>query len=82
MRVFVICSFDTSFFPSTVRLWNELNLSMRDSKRLSDFKAKLCNYNDKVDDVLGISKIKFNVVLTRIRHNCSDLNDDLCRVNI
>lgn len=77
-----LCSFDTSFFPSTMRLWNELDLLTRNAETLSDFKAKLCNHNVKVNDVLGIGERKFNIILTRLRHNCSDLNADLYRVNI
>ena len=53
----------------------QLNLSILDSEMLSDFKVKLSNHNEKVDD--GIGERKFNLILIRICQNCSDLNDDL-----
>ena len=79
-----LCSFDSSFFPATLRLWNNLDLSIRNSSTLVEFKAKLRNQDqkDKANDILSIGERKHSVILTRIRHNCSSLNADLNRVNI
>ena len=79
-----LCSFDSSFFPATLRLWNDLDLSIRNSSTLVEFKAKLRNQDqkDKANDILSIGERKHSIILTRIRHNCSSLNTDLNRVNI
>ena len=79
-----LCSFDSSFFPATLRLWNDLNLSIRNSSTLVEFKAKLRNQDqtDKANDILSIGERKHSIILTRIRHNCSSLNADLNRLNI
>lgn len=77
-----LCSFESSFFPSTLKLWNNLDLQIRNSNSLSHFKQcikKNCNQSrihlSKRDRVSSI-------LFTRIRHNCSGLNADLFRVNI
>ena len=79
-----LCSFDSSFFPATLRLWNDLDLSIRNSSTLVEFKAKLRNQDqkDKANDILSIGERKHSIILTRIRHNCSSLNADLNRVSI
>ena len=78
------CSFDSSFFPSTLRLWNGLDISVRNSPTLLEFKSKLWNESqrDKASGILSIGERKFIIISTRIRHNCSNLNADLHRVNI
>ena len=77
-------SFDSSFFPATLRLWNDVDLSIRNSSTLVEFKAKLRNQDqtDKANDILSTGERKHSIILTRIRHNCSSLNADLNRVNI
>lgn len=77
-----LCSFESSFYPSSLRLWNNLELQIRNSPPLSHFKnciKKTCkivrNYSFEGERVSSI-------LLTRIRHNCSSLNADLFRVNI
>ena len=79
-----LCSFDSSFFPSTLRLWNGLDISVRNSQTLLEFKSKLSNQSqrDKASGILSIGERKLIIILTRIRHNCSNLNADPQRVNI
>ena len=57
-----LCSFDSSFFTSTFRLWNGLDLSLRNSATLLEFKTKLRNQaqKDKTSDILSISEKKTN----------------------
>ena len=61
-----------------------MDLSIRNSSTLVEFKAKLRNQDqkDKANDILSIGERKHSIILTRIRHNCSSLNADLNRVNI
>ena len=79
-----LCSFDSSFFPSTLRPWNGLDIWVQNSPTLLEFKTKLRNQaqKDKASGILSIGERKLIVKLTRIRHNCGNLNADLHRVNI
>ena len=79
-----LCSFDTSFFPATLRLWNDLDQSIRNSSTIAEFKSKLKtqSHKDRARDFLNNGDRKLTILLTRIRHNCSSLNADLHRVKI
>ena len=79
-----LCSFDSSFFPSTLRLWNGLDIAVQNSPTLLEFETKLRNQaqRDKASGILSIGERKLIIILTRIRHNCSNLNADPHRVNI
>ena len=48
------------------------------TRRQPDFDTQI----NKVNDFLSICDRKYNIILTRIRHNCSSLKADLHRVNI
>ena len=58
--------------------------TVRNSPTLLEFKTKLRNeaQKDKASGILSIGKRKLIIILTRIRHNCSNLNADLHIVNI
>ena len=45
-----LCSYDTSFIPSSLRLWNELDIDIRRSSTLNKFKSKLRKQTNKVND--------------------------------
>ena len=64
--------------------WNGLDLPVRNSPTLLEFKMKLRNQarTDKASGIFSIGERKLIIILTRIRHNCSNLNADLHRVNI
>ena len=70
-----LCSFETPIFPSTLKLWNDLDPQIRCSPSLSQFKHKATSFLIRGDRSTEIA-------LTRIKHNCSSLNADLYRVNI
>ena len=42
------CSYETSFIPSTLRLWNDIDI--RRSSTLHEFKSKLRTQTNKVND--------------------------------
>ena len=50
-----LCSFDTSFFPATLRLWNDLDQSIRYSSTIAEFKSKLKtqSHKDRARDFLS-----------------------------
>lgn len=67
-----------SFFPSTVRHWNNLSIDTRNSATLSIFKRKLnLGVNCAVKSYYYIGKRSNVIHHTRIRNNCSNLNGDL-----
>ena len=77
-----LCSYENSFFPSTLKLWNELLLNIRNSSSVSQFKANVRSPHLKPPNYLYVGERKYNILLTRLRHNCSSLNSDLFNVNI
>ena len=79
-----LCSFDSSFFPATLRLWNVLDLSIRNSSTVVEFKAKLRNHDqkDNANDILSICESKHSIILTRIRHNCTMFHVNLNKSEI
>ena len=66
-------SFQSSFFPSTLRLWNGLSNEIRLSQTLPQFKRKVRRHEIQVMDHLIVVDRKSNILLTRIRHRCSSL---------
>ena len=77
-----LCSFETSFFPSTIRLWNNLDNPTRNATSLLQFKRSLRHPPCKPHAFMTSQHRKQDVILTRLQHNCSSLNEDLFRVNI
>ena len=75
-------SFESSFFPSSLRLWNNLELQIRNSPALSKFKNCIKKTRKIVRNYPPDGERVSSIPLTRLRHNCSSLNADLFRVNI
>ena len=65
-----------SFLPSVVRDWNSLPITTRQSPTLSVFKNSLVNPTS-VPKHFYYGERKSQVLLTRLRTNCSALNHDL-----
>ena len=68
-----------SFFPSTTRLWNRLPDDLKHALTVESFKYKLSTESRKKRPPLWLSHghRKLNIIHTRLRNQCSDLNDDL-----
>ena len=78
-----LCSYENSYFPSTLRLWNELDQDTRNSSSVLEFKNRIKSLDTDKPTKYTISRERANeIYLTRIKHNCSSLNEDLNRVNI
>ena len=77
-----LCSYETSYFPSTLKLWNDLNTETRNIPTLLQFKSSVRHQPLRVGVHLSVGESKYNIILTRIRHRCSVLNADLFHVNI
>ena len=73
-----------SFIPSTVRLWNDLDNTIKTSPTFNTFKYNLRKNDErfKVPNFYLVGDRKSNILLTRLRHKCSTLNDDLFHVNL
>jgi hypothetical protein len=73
-----------SFFPSSIKFWNNLTPEIRSAPRISSFKKSLMH------DVNLVTQFRYyaygyrvlNVLHTRLKHRSSNLNTDLLWVNL
>ena len=66
-----------SFFPSSISLWNSLQIEIRAIDSLNSFKKVISKEVSKVPSHYLSGERKWPVVLSRIRNGCSNLNNDL-----
>ena len=71
-----------SFLPSAVREWNNLPLETRSSDSVNTFKRSLDRGATVVPKYYYSGNRKFQILHTRLRTNCSSLNNDLFLKNI
>jgi len=71
-----------SFIPSTVSLWNNLDISIRNSPTISLFKNRVKGDIYKPPEYYNEGSRKLNILHTRLRHQCSSLNADLSRIHV
>jgi hypothetical protein len=71
-----------SFIPSTVSLWNNLDISIRYSPTISLFKNRVKGDIYKPPEYYNEGSRKLNILHTRLRHQCSSLNADLSRIHV
>ena len=71
-----------TFFPSTVKSWNSLDLSVRNLTSFTLFKSRIKGYCCKAPEYYNEGNWHLNIIHTRSRHQCSSLKADLFRVNI
>ena len=64
------------------KIWNELDTRIRTAPTFFQFKSNIKTIPDKVEDYTKVGERKYNMILARIRHRCSNLRSDLFRVNI
>ena len=69
-------------FPSTLKLWNELDQQVLTLPTISRFKSNIKTIPDKIPDHTNVGERIYNIMLTRIRHRSSSLKADLYGVNI
>lgn len=77
--------FQKSYVPSSIKLWNSLDINVRQSPSSNVFKYRLKNvYNVQVKPPVYyyIGSRIANVLHTRLRHKCSSLKSDLFRCNL
>ena len=77
--------FQQSFFPSTTKLWNLLDLRIRQLPTLESFKYKLKQHyfkNANPPFYYNVGNRYLNILQTRIRNNCSTSHNDLFHANL
>ncbi|PJE78081.1 hypothetical protein CI610_02987 [invertebrate metagenome] len=78
---------NNSFFPSTSKLWNDLNITIRNSPSLSSFKSnvkKSMTANNILysKHFINYGPRNLNIIHSRLRNRASTLNYDLFRANL
>ena len=71
-----------SFFPATIDLWNNLDIEIRNSETLSIFKARLRRPLVVTPKHYFVGCRKGQILHTRLRLECSSLNDHLFKHNL
>ena len=65
---------EKSFKPSIVRIWNNLSPIIRNLRTISQFKLEIKGEQFRPPVYYGEGTRQFNILHTRLRHQCSSLN--------
>ena len=71
-----------SFIPSSVSLWNNLDIHIRNSPNILCLKSRIKENTSKPPKYYSEGSRKLNILHARLRHECSSLNADLFPINI
>ena len=71
-----------SFMPSSVSLWNNLDINIRNSPNISCFISRIKENTSKPPKYYSEGSRILSILNARLRHQCSSLNADLFRINI
>ena len=77
--------FDKSFYPSTIRLWNQLPLEIRNSDSIRKFKSSIAQpviRAIKFDELYNFGNRFLAIQHTRLRLDASQLNSHLFKIGI
>ena len=74
--------FLNSFFPSSIRAWNDLPHDIRNAPSVASFKYKLNRNLNAPPKFYNAGSRKGQILHTRLRLECSSLNSDLFRKHI
>ncbi len=74
--------FDSSFFPETIRLWNNLDDRLKSVTSYEAFTEKLNTPTFEIPKHYYSGSRKTNIILARLRMGCSELNDDLYKIGV
>ncbi len=74
--------FDGSFFPETIRLWNNLEDRFKTISSHEAFTEQLNKPSTLIPKHYYSGSRKANIILARLRMGCSELNDDLYRIGV
>ena len=73
--------FERSFFPTTTRLWNNLDESVRATSKISIFKKHI-QPRKQYNALFSYGFRRMNIIWSRIRLGCSSLKGQLYRMHI
>ena len=74
--------YQNTFFLATIRIWNDLPLSVRSLPSLTSFKQSLNSNMSKPKSIFSFGSRRAQILHTRLRLGCSSLNFDLHRRTI
>ena len=75
--------YSESFLPSTIRKWNQLDESTRNSSSIGEFKTTLRqNSHVRIPKYFYYGNRRLQILHLRLRTGCSSLKDDLFRKHI
>ena len=75
-------TYQNSFLPATIRIWNDLPLTVRSLPSLTSFKQSLNSNMSKPKSIFSFGSRRAQILHTRLRLGCSSLNFDLHRRTI
>ena len=74
--------FQHSFFPDTIKLWNELNEEQKATQDKNDFKSRLNDTSGKSSELFNYGVRKYNIIHAQMRMKCSDLKAHLFALHV
>ena len=74
--------FKQSFFPDTVKLWNDLSDEQKSIQGKSEFIQKLPNINNVSNVLYHYGERKCNIIHAQLRMQCSDLKAHLLALHV
>lgn len=75
-----LCSYESSFFPTTLKLWNYREMGIRMLQSLWQSKSNIETVPEKIAKYTTAHDRKYNIILTRFRNSCSSLKADLYNI--
>ena len=75
-------TFRKSYIPATTQFWYNLDDSIKDLTSIESLKQVLKRNKSNTKSYYNIGKRKLNIILARIRMECSELNHHLFTMNI
>ena len=75
-------NFLKSYFPDTIRLWNNLNIDIKIAPSVEAFKNKLNKDVKSPPNYFSMGSRKINIIMAKLRMNCSNLNSHLFRIKV
>ena len=71
-----------SFFPKTIRMWNELSAGKKAATSVGQFKENIKPEKSRIPQYVYEGERKLQIPHTRMRLRNSDLNEDLYIINL
>ena len=73
-------TFQRSFIPSTIPLWNSLPATVRNAPSIASFKRAICDDVPSTKPWFSYGERRLSLIHPKLRMGCSNLNSDLCNL--